>query len=243
MPPDGTKAAPKRRRSPARGQPAVALHPLRDWRTFVGEIGIVVIGVLLALGAQQLVETIQNRSRVAEMTDKLRAESLDNQRVADYDLAQLAELNAAVDRDIAALDGCRDPGAARTLEAIPQDPIFLPGTGAWQAIGDNALMPLMPPLLAENHVKIASMINGGYASRMLDLRRSLDRTTGAVEILRGGAVDGQLCNEALLALGELKQTAIGMIQLAHLFREANGRALRGARVDVDIGSVQSRQPR
>jgi hypothetical protein len=199
-----------------------------------------VIGVLLALGAQQLVETIQNRSRVAEMTEKLRAESLDNQRVVAYDLAQLAKLGSAVDRNIAALDGCRNP---RALEPVPQNPIFLPGTGAWQAIGDNALMPLMPPLLAENHVKITSMVNGGYASRMLDLRRSLDRTAGAVEVMRGGATDRQLCNEALLALGELKQTATNMIQLAHLFREANARALRGERVDVDIGLVQEPPPR
>jgi hypothetical protein len=242
MPPEAKDSSTRRRRakaSPAADEPG----PLRGWRPFASDVGVVVIGVLLALGAQQLVETIQNRSRVAEMTGKLRAESLDNQRVVDYDLAQLAKLDAAVDRNIAALDGCRNPGGVGGLEPIPQDPIFLPGTGAWQAIGDNALMPLMPALLAENHVKIASMINGGYASRMLELRRSLDRTTGAVEIVRGGAADRQLCNEALLALGELKQTALGMTQLAYLFREANGRALRGARVDVDIGLAQSRQSR
>lgn len=238
MPPDGNVSPTRRRRTQQRVA-ADGSGPLRNWRPFASDVGVVVIGVLLALGAQQLVESIQNRARVAEMTEKLRAESLDNQNVVAYDLAQLAKLSAVVDRNMAALDGCRNPGAGRALEPIPQDPIFLPGTGAWQAIGDSALMALMPPLLAENHVKIASMIEGGYASRMLDLRRSLDRTTGAVDIVRGGGADRQLCNEALLALGELKQTALNMTQLAHLFREANGRALQGERVDVDIGMVQA----
>lgn len=227
-------------RTPRKRAPAEDSSAPQRWRQFAIEVVIVVIGVLLALGAQQLVESIQNRARVQEMTGKLRAESLDNQNVAAYDLAQLARLGAATDRNIAQLGGCRDPAAGRALEPIPQDPVFLPGTGAWQAIGDSALMPLMPPLLAENHIKITSMVEGGIASRMLDLRKSLDRTTGAVEILRGGAVDRQLCNEALLALGELKQTTLGMVQLAHLFREANGRALRGERVDIDIGLVQTR---
>lgn len=194
--------------------------------------------MLLALGAQQAVESIQNRARVAEMTEKLRLESLDNQRVAAYDLAQLATLRAGVGRNIAALDGCRNPEGARRLEAIPEVAIFLPGTGAWQAIGDNALMPLMPPLLAENHTKITSMVEGGYASRMLDLRRVLDRTIGAVEVMRAGGTDRQVCNQTLLALAELDQAALNTSQLALMFREANGRALRGARVDVDIGLVQ-----
>jgi hypothetical protein len=35
------------------------LTPLHGWRAFFGEVGVVVLGVLLALGAQQVVEDIQ----------------------------------------------------------------------------------------------------------------------------------------------------------------------------------------
>jgi hypothetical protein len=38
------------------------LKPLRGWREFAGEVGVVVLGVLLALGAQQLAQIIQDRS-------------------------------------------------------------------------------------------------------------------------------------------------------------------------------------
>ena len=40
--------------------------PLNGWRIFWGEVGIIVIGVLLALGAQQLVEAISWRGQVRD---------------------------------------------------------------------------------------------------------------------------------------------------------------------------------
>lgn len=40
--------------------------PLNGWRVFAGEVGVIVLGVLLALGAQQLVEDIRMRAAVRE---------------------------------------------------------------------------------------------------------------------------------------------------------------------------------
>jgi hypothetical protein len=40
--------------------------PLNGWRVFAGEVGVIVLGVLLALGAQQAAETLQMRSEVRE---------------------------------------------------------------------------------------------------------------------------------------------------------------------------------
>jgi hypothetical protein len=41
--------------------------PLHGWREFAGEVGIIVIGVLIALGAEQAVESLHDRS-VAQQT-------------------------------------------------------------------------------------------------------------------------------------------------------------------------------
>ncbi len=49
-------------------------EPLDGWRKFAGEVGIIVLGVLLALGAQQAVEEFQERADVAELRAALRAE-------------------------------------------------------------------------------------------------------------------------------------------------------------------------
>jgi hypothetical protein len=48
--------------------------PLHGWREFAGEVGIIVLGVLIALAAQQLVEDIHDRRDVADLRSALRAE-------------------------------------------------------------------------------------------------------------------------------------------------------------------------
>ena len=43
-----------------------AFKPINGWRTFLGEVGIIVLGVLIALGAQQVIEGWQWRQRTGE---------------------------------------------------------------------------------------------------------------------------------------------------------------------------------
>src|SRR4030095_6492591 len=52
--------------------------PLRGWREFFGEVGIIVLGVLIALGAQQLVEGIHKRNDVPQLVAAPRAELADD---------------------------------------------------------------------------------------------------------------------------------------------------------------------
>jgi hypothetical protein len=47
---------------------------LHGWRAFVGEVGIIVVGVLIALGAEQLVELVHQRNEAAEANDIIRGE-------------------------------------------------------------------------------------------------------------------------------------------------------------------------
>ena len=48
--------------------------PLHGWRVFVGEVGIIVMGVLIALGTQQMVEEFHWREEV-----RLTEEALTNE--------------------------------------------------------------------------------------------------------------------------------------------------------------------
>ena len=48
--------------------------PLHGWREFAGEVGIIVIGVLIALGAEQLVEEVQWQRRVGSANEQLKTE-------------------------------------------------------------------------------------------------------------------------------------------------------------------------
>jgi hypothetical protein len=40
--------------------------PLHGWREFVGEVGISVLGVLIALGAEQVIETVHGNAEVRQ---------------------------------------------------------------------------------------------------------------------------------------------------------------------------------
>ncbi|HEX4739116.1 MAG TPA: hypothetical protein VH331_16310 [Allosphingosinicella sp.] len=52
--------------------------PLHGWREFVGEVGIIVLGVLIALGAEQVAEKVHERSQIGELQRALRSELADS---------------------------------------------------------------------------------------------------------------------------------------------------------------------
>jgi hypothetical protein len=48
--------------------------PLHGWRAFAGEVGIIVLGVLIALGAQQFVESLNSSQNVRQTRSAIDAE-------------------------------------------------------------------------------------------------------------------------------------------------------------------------
>lgn len=48
--------------------------PLHGWREFAGEVGIIVVGVLIALGAEQIVESLQWRGKIRHAEYAMRLE-------------------------------------------------------------------------------------------------------------------------------------------------------------------------
>lgn len=77
--------------------------PLHGWRAFVGEVGIIVLGVLIALGAEQLVETLHWRAEMEAERQALYSEARDNigsvrwrQRLQPCIDARLDELNGVL---------------------------------------------------------------------------------------------------------------------------------------------------
>ena len=48
--------------------------PIHGWRAFVGEVGIIVLGVLIALAAEQAVQALREGANLAEARDNLRRE-------------------------------------------------------------------------------------------------------------------------------------------------------------------------
>lgn len=72
--------------------------PLHGWRAFVGEVGIIVIGVLIALGSEQMVEIIHARQDVEQLRGALQLELSDDrarwERMRAGDRCALGRLDA-----------------------------------------------------------------------------------------------------------------------------------------------------
>jgi hypothetical protein len=89
--------------------------PLHGWREFAGEVGIIVVGVLIALGAEQLVENWHWRGEVRETDARLREE------VA-------ANLAHAYERF--AIDACLRPRLAQLRDELLKSGSEWPGSRA-----------------------------------------------------------------------------------------------------------------
>ena len=78
--------------------------PLHGWRAFIGEVGIIVLGVLIALGAEQVAEHFHEKAQLKEAEDAMVAELRDDDlpqayaRVAIHDclVNQLDQIENAV---------------------------------------------------------------------------------------------------------------------------------------------------
>src|SRR5881628_2558170 len=91
--------------------------PLHGWRAFVGEVRIIVIGVLIALGAEQFVENLHWQNKVSVVRHALAGE-LGNDRArwqANMSFVPCAR------REIAALD--QWAANARPNVAAPPAPV------------------------------------------------------------------------------------------------------------------------
>jgi hypothetical protein len=91
-------------------------RPLHGWREFVGEVGIIVVGVLIALGAEQVVEGARWRSEAHEATDSLRDEMADHYVTA----SEMIIAQPCIDQQLSTLEqGLLKPGAYVPAPSFP----------------------------------------------------------------------------------------------------------------------------
>ena len=119
--------------------------PLHGWREFAGEVGIIVVGVLIALGAEQLVEDLHHRSEAREARASIQGE-------LELNLARLASRSAqrqCVEHRLAEIQTILD-GAAGGATVTPPNWIGRPQfwtmqTVRWDAISQAGRAALLPP--------------------------------------------------------------------------------------------------
>lgn len=105
--------------------------PLHGWREFAGEVGIIVVGVLIALGAEQLVQDMQGRSDERAFEESIDHEIGLNLFVYNVRSRQFACDQKRVEELKGWLDGARSGKQAPAL--WPMSPqILTPYRSAWE---------------------------------------------------------------------------------------------------------------
>ncbi len=116
----------------------------RTWRDFAKEVGVIVVGVCIALAGEQAVAWLHWRNEISETRNAL------NKEVA-YNLGAIQkrrEEAVCVDRRLAEIKGLmrRDPAGPSSAARAPlgQPQLFRPHTNVWQAALDGQATAHMP---------------------------------------------------------------------------------------------------
>ena len=113
--------------------PSIIPTPINGWRVFWGEVGIIVLGVLIALGAQQVVEAINWKREVAGFRDAVREEVNLDLGTYPYRARQKPCITARLDELQRWLDGWRDGRGEKLLGPIGMTTSHVIRTNVWDS--------------------------------------------------------------------------------------------------------------
>jgi hypothetical protein len=109
--------------------------PLHGWRAFIGEVGIIVVGVLIALAAEQVVESWHWHAQAGEARLALRSEIRDDDLPQAYArLAMAPCLDARLQELQTALDSHVDRSRFAALARAYSPPLRTWDNEAWKAV-------------------------------------------------------------------------------------------------------------
>lgn len=143
--------------------------PLKGWRAFIGEVGTILLGVLLALGAQEFVQSLHWTREVRETREALDAELSRDLAVFDFTMAQIPCINGRMEELRKWAESFRTGKPLRLKHEIIPLPGLLVRTEAWEIIDGEiaSRIPLQPRL---NYA--------GLYSSMRNFREAKDSTGG-----------------------------------------------------------------
>jgi hypothetical protein len=113
--------------------------PLHGWREFAGEVGIIVLGVLIALTAEQVIEALHWRNEVAKFRSEVRQEVAIDLGTYKYRLRENGCVNRRLDELERWLDGWRSGRALPLAGPIGAPASLSLETAVWQNRDPNVM--------------------------------------------------------------------------------------------------------
>ena len=210
--------------------------PTHSWKDFFIHIATIVVGLLIAVGLEQVVEIIHHHHQLREAVETLRDEGITNRSIADGGLARIDAARRAIHTNLALLDS-EDPAQVGTMPAlvpyIADTYIFMVSDAAWLSMRDNGLLPLTTPEVAHRYWKL------DYTHHLvIDDNENVMRLREVVEsLLRPHKDPTRISSSERAALyqafSRLDQALAQMRGSLAIFRIVNEMALSGETLDED----------
>ncbi len=132
-----------------------APHAASNWREFLVHIVTIVIGLLIAIGLEQVVTHFHER-HLGHQIEKLREESIVNVRIIRYDMASVQSVRHNIRGNMTRLDEVlASDGKEHFTPSAPTHDTFLPVLdSAWLTLRENGLMSLVTPEIVHSYWKV-----------------------------------------------------------------------------------------
>jgi hypothetical protein len=218
--------------------------PLHGWRVFAGEVGIIVLGVLIALGAQQAVEELQWQSEIRATEAALQEEIMDSVEVVDERLAvstclriRLAELGAKLAsshgewRGDPMRLGDQNAGNSGVLPVAYRTPRKYLVIDAWDTAKTSGILDHMPRERVAAYSEIYTQI--AHMQQLSDIERGEVPTLTFLSF--DGPLDPQSRNRAIDTLAQLDSINLHLVLGGTNLKKAS------ENLQLEYSPVQSRE--
>jgi hypothetical protein len=131
--------------------------PLKGWRVFAGEVGTIVLGVLIALGAQELVQSWHWKREVSETRKALDAELSRNMAAFQYRVDQIPCISERVNEIGTWAESAGTQKPLKLKRWISRPPAFAMRTEVWDVI-DGGIVSRIPLEARLNYAGLYSAV-------------------------------------------------------------------------------------
>lgn len=107
--------------------------PVHSWRDFISEMTVIVLGILIALGGEQLIEMLHWHHQVDETEARLGTELGGNVAAAIVRLRTTPCIEKRLDEIAAVIDDAAKNGKLPPLGAVGRPSMYLWGHGTWDS--------------------------------------------------------------------------------------------------------------
>lgn len=178
--------------------------PLRGWREFVGEVGIIVIGVLIALGAEQLVEKLRWKAEVADARASLNVQLAES----EFSARKRLKVQSCIARKLDRIDDLLSASDRPAIVQVDLSPLRLWSTSAWESATASGAVGHMNPNQRDLYADLFA-----FTGALGDLNRKEFDLVGEMRVLNRPRTLSQGTRDSLiLDIARLRQfnTIIGL---------------------------------